>query len=108
MDKEKLSKLDKLKQLAKKAEYQVTPTFNLEDYDLDKVDASDENSKKWGVHIVKSQYNKTNGIEFKLGSFKYSDIDLLNKINPEVFRVKDFKSGVWLMVTHGKEEEFKN
>lgn len=65
---------------------------------------------KWSLNVKFAQYNDKGNLVFKLSGFKYEDIEKINKVNPNIFRViKNEKTGsMCLVVKSGAVEEFRN
>ena len=65
-------------------------------------------SDKWNLTVKSAKYSKNGDIGFKLGGFNYQDLSAINKINPDVFFVKQgaMDKAVWLWIKSGKMDEF--
>lgn len=65
-------------------------------------------SDKWNLTVKSAKYGKNGDIGFKLGGFNYQDLSIINKINPDVFFVKQgtMDKAVWLWIKSGKMDEF--
>lgn len=68
---------------------------------------STSTNDKWNLTIKSAKYSKNGDLGFKLSGFKYDDISGINKVNPEVFFVKQsISKATWLWIKNGKFDEF--
>jgi hypothetical protein len=66
-----------------------------------------DTNKPFDITIKGAKYTKNGLIGFQLQSFRYDDIAPINKINPDVFHVRQGVSNkVWLWVQEDKMQEF--
>lgn len=62
---------------------------------------------KWNLTIKSAKYSKNGDLGFKLSGFKYEDFSGINKINPDVFFVRQsISKSTWLWIKSGKYDEF--